>query len=221
MIGKELPWAEFKAFVDARVLSIQWVELNNTYYMTAIDGPFNFRCSVYKDDGADQLEFEGSYKDLGNKSPRTEVVTQNEKNDKILKLASREGSFVDGACTISIKIPGTPGSGEGRWVAGGYAFTNVWTAGDRVTLCQVVDTDDLMGYGAGTVLKTYHDTDVDASDLGWRMWPAQQVGGEIEIDPIGGYGFIPAGLYLEIKFELAAGSTATWVCCDYWWAKSE
>jgi len=63
----ELPWTSFKAFVDARALSIQWVEADSTYFMFAFDGPMALRCAVYKDSGADQTAFEATYQALGNK----------------------------------------------------------------------------------------------------------------------------------------------------------
>ena len=148
-----------------------------------------------------------------------EVVTQAEKNDKVLKLAcAQTTTFTGGVAVVSIKIPGTPGGTAGRFVAGGYAFSDVWTKGDRVTKVQVVDHDDIKGYGAGTVLKPYHDSELPEENQGWLMYPAQQNSGEIEIDPIGGYGFIPAGFYLDIYCECAA---ATWFAADYWWGKGD
>ena len=151
-----------------------------------------------------------------------EVITQYELNDKDLKIASCECSFdINGLATMSLKVPGTPGTTEGRYVAGGYAFSDIWTKGDRLYKVQIVDVDNILGYGPNTVVKTYHDEEVDDANAGWRMWQTEQLGGEVEIDPIGGYGFIPAGLYLQVIFKKATNGTASWIACDVWWGKKE
>jgi hypothetical protein len=150
------------------------------------------------------------------------VQTQFERTDIVLKVGCQEATFDEnGFAEVSIKVPGTPGTEDGRYVAGGYAFTDSYTFGDRITKIQVVDIDNILGYGAETVVKTYHDQDLIEGEQGWFMWPAPQVGGEIEIDPMGYYGFIPAGLYLEIYFQRAASGTATKVYIDYYWGKSK
>lgn len=60
-------WATFKSFVDAREVSIQWLDLDDHYYMYAIDGAFTLRYIMKKDNGSDQTDFETNYKDAGNK----------------------------------------------------------------------------------------------------------------------------------------------------------
>jgi hypothetical protein len=211
-------WAAFKNYVNSLSLSIQYTWDSNYYYLWLTDGTLSCDIQLQSDDATDFLL---NFQPNANQSNNQNVTTQFEKNDKVLKLASLEGTLVSGATTLSIKIPGTPGTAEGRWIAGGFAFTDVWTKGDRLTTIEIKDNDNITGQGAGTTLKSYADLDLDPLFQGWRMWPSSQVGGEIEIDPIGGYGFVPAGLYLEISFQMATGSAATWVCCDIWWGKNE
>ena len=163
---------------------------------------------------------------LAQVKPPVEVIGQMEKNDKVLKLCSDEASFdaETGEAVVEIKIPGefngVDPSSNGRFVAGGYAFTDAYKFGDRCIAIEVVDKDGIIA-PAGTVVKTYHDNEVDESCKGWRMYAAQQGQGEIEIDPIGGYGFVPSGLYLRVRFKKAEGSTATKVAVDVWWGKME
>src|SRR5690242_1967618 len=58
-----------------------------------------------------------------------EVVTQYEKNDKDLKLAKLKGVVgEDGSATVELKVPGVFGSGDGRFVAGGYGITDDYNA---------------------------------------------------------------------------------------------
>lgn len=55
-------WAILKSLVDSKGLYIQWYELDNTYYIYAADGSLRFQARIYKDSGADQTEFEATYK---------------------------------------------------------------------------------------------------------------------------------------------------------------
>lgn len=61
-------WSIFKSFVTARSLSIQYLDLGDGYWMKAFDGLFSLELNMPKDDGSDQIEFETTYKALGNKS---------------------------------------------------------------------------------------------------------------------------------------------------------
>jgi hypothetical protein len=60
-------WDIFKNFVQVRCLSIQWVELDRSYSLVAIDGPFRLECSVDKDTD-ECVDFETNFKIIGNKS---------------------------------------------------------------------------------------------------------------------------------------------------------
>lgn len=146
-----------------------------------------------------------------------EVTTQFEKDDKRLKLACAEAEF-DGNGDAEISIPVPSG---GRYIAGGNAFTDAFCAGDKVTACSLVDVDDLLGYGPETVLANYHDSDVASANQGWYFEPRSNNTGWIEIEPIGGYGHLPGGMYLELYFKKAAGSTASKVFVNIWWGKLE
>lgn len=215
----ELPWSDFKTQILDNP-KWQWIyfDVQNHYYIYGKQSSIVVICKIYKDSGADQTEFENDYMDNYTRELAPVVTTQEEKNDKTLKLSGAIANFSSGTAVISIQVPGTPGSGDGRWAAGGYCFADNWVIGDRVTKVQVVDTDNLMGLGAGTVLKEYYDSEMPSANQGWYFYPAHSNTGEIEIDPIGGYGFIPAGLYLEIH---ASCTSATKLVADIWWAKEE
>lgn len=66
---KKVEWAPFKSFVQARTLSIQFIELTDKYWMRANDGPFELECELLKSpsDTTDLLDFENNFKALGNK----------------------------------------------------------------------------------------------------------------------------------------------------------
>jgi hypothetical protein len=218
----ELPWEEFKSqCLSGSQWKCIYFDFGEQYRLFAKQNSFTVLCKMQKDDGADQVDFETNYKDLITNTFVDNTQTQFERTDIVLKCAKSSAVFSSGEAEISIKVPGTPGSGDGRYVAGGYAFTDLFSFGDKMKSISIVDVDNILGYGAHTVIQTYHDADVDEVNKGWFMWPSHSVSGsasgEIEIDPLGYYGFIPSGLYLEIYFEC---SLATNVYCDIWWGQS-
>jgi hypothetical protein len=142
------------------------------------------------------------------------ITTQFERNDLDLKMACAKIDTVNGEGKISIKIPGTHGSAEGRYIGGGDLFFDEAHAGDKVCKIAVVDVDDLLGYGANTELKTYTDSDVAVEEQGWYV-PVKR--GFLEIEPMGFYGFIPAGMYLEITLKKGSSIlTGTGYVNLYW-----
>ena len=64
-----LPWADVKSFADSRGLTVQWIVANGVYFVYVFDGPFVVSCEVPKEmsPGADQTEFEATYKAKGNR----------------------------------------------------------------------------------------------------------------------------------------------------------
>ena len=216
----KLGWPVFKAQVlDLGSYSWIYFDVDDHYLIYAKQNDFTVLCKIFKEEGsADKLDFEENYKPNCKPVLKSRVVTAEEENDKRLKLASAEAEFdaETDIAEVSIRVPA-----GGRWIAGGYAFTDSFKRGDRVTKVQLVDVDNILGAGEHFVVATFHDVDVDEPNQGWRMWPAPNGSSECEIDPIGGYGFLPEGLYLEIYIKRGAGSAATFAAVDYWWAKNE
>lgn len=61
-------WPAMKTFVDAKGVSIQWVDDDNTYFLQAFDGNFSLETSLNKNNANEWLsEFETTYKSVGNK----------------------------------------------------------------------------------------------------------------------------------------------------------
>lgn len=63
-------WVDFKAFVNARYLSIQYIEDANFYYLKALDSAFTLECDLDKNptDTTDLTDFVTNYKAKGNQS---------------------------------------------------------------------------------------------------------------------------------------------------------
>ena len=66
----EVNWTQFKSFVTDRSLSIQWVSINDNYWLKAFDGAFALECVIPLDNtlSADTVDFETNFKSNGNKS---------------------------------------------------------------------------------------------------------------------------------------------------------
>ncbi len=58
-----LTWANFKTQLTNN-LPYKYIDINDIYYLYAIDGNFQFKCLIYKNGGDDQVDFEANYKSL-------------------------------------------------------------------------------------------------------------------------------------------------------------
>lgn len=61
-------WDKFKTFINLKSLSIQYIDLDNQYWMKGFDGNFDLECFISKG-SSDAIDFETNYKANGNKSP--------------------------------------------------------------------------------------------------------------------------------------------------------
>lgn len=61
-------WSVFKSMVDAKGLLTQYIDIYDSYYLKAFDGPFEIRCIIPKTSPAssDQTDFETNYKNTAN-----------------------------------------------------------------------------------------------------------------------------------------------------------
>jgi hypothetical protein len=218
---------------------MQWIDLTDSYELKAFDGMFVLECNLPKSDTADTTDFETYFKTAGNISPNSTVTTAFENTNKDLRLARGLTTITAPATqtTISLRIPGTFGSGDGRYVLGGYAISELYDKDDYVTV-EVDDTDRCIAWAVALAMnpaataplsdaaiiaagvlpapigqafpnypmvKTYTDIDMAAANQGWYFWPlangATPCAGECEVNPIGGYGFLPSGLYLTLVYN--------------------
>lgn len=202
----KVDWATFKAFVDSQALSIQSIDYGDYYFLEATANGSDRETTIVKAVPAtsDQTDFETNYLPSANMPQQSKVVTDFELNNKTLKMVSASAAVqADGSVVVSIKVPGVfsgLGAGpNGRFVDAGVAWFDTHDKGDRVMEISIVDVDGtVLGAGAGYVAQTYHDSEADLTQQGWRI---PQFPGWIEVETIGGYGFIPSGLTLQIKAQ--------------------
>lgn len=73
MTSIEVQWEQIKEFVDARNVSIQYVDYDGNYYLKVQDGYFSLSTILSQEDqqNADLIDFETNYKPNGNKKLET------------------------------------------------------------------------------------------------------------------------------------------------------
>lgn len=148
--------------------------------------------------------------------PPLSVQTQFETANKTIKLACGEGDVgSDSTATILVVVPGTPGSGDGRWLNSGEAFFDVATAGDKILGVWFVDHDNIMGGGVDTVVGSYTDDAAPTDNQGWYLPPVR---GTVKAETIGYYGFAPSGFYIKIVAKKANSITTGKFYVNLEWA---
>jgi hypothetical protein len=192
----DVTWPQLKEFVDSRALSVQWIDNGDQYLLAAVDGIFTLTHAMDKDpsDTACIDEFEGTYKIEGNHSVGHQSIKI------MLAKASGVTNLATGIANAAMKIPGTFGvdaAGNllvGRTISGGRSDFAAKQYGDYV-VAEVRDDDNLLGYGAGTVLDTFHDTGTDSAHSGWYFLGRPiDLSSVVTDDPTN----LPAGMYLYI-----------------------
>lgn len=213
----ETGWAELKSFVDTRGLSIQYVDINNRYWLFAFDGPFSVSCSILKkaEPDEDQTAFEASYKAAGNKSISTTIGsipdpapfarplyrTKHNATEEIVEINPDEDSQID------FLLPAE------RYVNGGTLIIKNAEFGDWIS-ASVEDTDGVIpsGYRAALceawpVVATYIE----------REWVKVCDGAiaihEVDTSPLNAK--ITAGLYLRVHYRACADGAARKVGVNY------
>lgn len=232
-------WQTLKEFATQRNTSIQYVEDSDNYYLWAFDGPFCLSSQFYKiDNTSDQQDFENNYKLLSNKSPKTQVVTAAELNDKTLRtFCVFADTNSNGEAIMSVKVPDS-----GRYIAYGDIEFEQRHFGDYVKSIEVIDIDRLIawqialsldpnasepvsdetvqgnGYPRYPIIGHYDEkntADMANSNTDGTIKPGMAMTfqfGITEAQPIGGYGYIPGGMYLKIIAQKADGQTTGYKC---------
>lgn len=182
-------WAELKAFADARGLSIQYVDLGVKYALAAFDGIFALHCEINKssDDAAD---FDANYKANGNK-PVKQRSYNNLGEDDRFSFFGKAFSFT------AIKNISTTYDfllDQAYALKGGSFYSEDSIPGDYIK-CQIVDVDNVLGYGAGFVVAEYIDK--------WYVYALQQIHINNEF-----VGVMPvSGLYFRVVYTSDASAT--------------
>lgn len=139
----EAPWSEFKIFVQNRLLSIQYITINNNYHLKAFDGYFNLDCILpIGVDNADTLDFETNFKAKGNK---TFTDSDGIPLSKPRAFSNSDGfrfrgKGIHGTCTAGTNTNVDYKLTEERWINGVDLMAKNQLLGDSIKF-QVVDKD--------------------------------------------------------------------------------
>jgi hypothetical protein len=174
--------------------------------------------AVVNDGTADLTDVNEAINFLKDKTP-SEVVTQMEKNDKTIKICSTTADVdSNGKAVVEFKVPGNYANGDCRYVDGGRGWFSPSHAGDRVVSIKVVDKDDIFGYGVGAELRSYSESEMGEEFEGWFIPESKQ---GLELETLGGYGVLPAGLYLVITAKKGDSQTTGKFYVNVKWGKGE
>lgn len=112
--------------------------------------------------------------------------------DVTLKMVKCDGATVNGKAMTQFKVPPA-----GRYITGGAVFFKNPTAGDWATAF-VIDKDNILGYGANTVVGSFTEFEVDPNTNKFKGWFIPPNAGELLVEQMIGLDFLLGGLYLEI-----------------------
>ena len=135
MLEVTIGWPEIKGFIDGG-LPFRFVTANGAHRIYTFDdsGQLVWICVLPTDAGAPATEFVNNYSTLPPLPIIHDTRTQFERSDVDLKIA-RGMCPIDaetGIATIRIKTPGVFGSGDGRFVEGGYLQLSSFDEDDYV-----------------------------------------------------------------------------------------
>lgn len=216
----ELAWAEFKDQVlDTGQWNWTYFEINSEYHIYAKQNGFIVLCKInHANDPTAKTDFDDNYKANVSAQLIDRVQSRFEVDEIVLKLARIKGQAdANGDLSLEIVIPGSVENTE-RYIAGGYAYTDNYNFNDYVSKVEVLDYQNHLGYGANTVLKTYHDHEVATDNQGWFFEKHFGNEGVIEIEPMGWYGQLKGDLKLKITFKVQANANVKILLC---WGKIE
>lgn len=205
----EVTWTVFKSFVSSRSLSIQYIDLNDTYYMSAYDGQLSMKCDLYKlaDDTTDVLDFETNFKTKGNKSPATEPQPFAQPTHRTKRDAS-EWVDCDADSTTIIDYQLT----EERFVSGGEIIYKGAKKGDYLT-AEVYDADNVIPVPYRVTLCENHPS-VAMYIIKKQLKPCEGYDSfEINTYPLNAK--ITAGLYLRVSYVASAETGIREVVVNY------
>ncbi len=197
-------WSTFKTVATDRGLSVQWLDLGDSYELKLIDGMFILDCNIPKSDTANTADFETGLKLTGNKklAPKDSVLGREIVNTSAFAIntdfeVKATGYRGTAAAGVSTNLDFAVGS-EDRYVNGINLI--IHNAADADTIgFKVVDVNNVLGYGAGLVLKTF--------GTNWNIDHTKADQGREVFNFVAR---LPAGVYVRVVYN-STGETAVTV----------
>lgn len=175
-------WTDFKALAKTKQVGLQYLEWPTRYDIAINEGVFVWTITLSKDDGDDVIDFENNYKSNSNKSVSS-IKPFADATGFRARFQGFNGTATAGQTTdVDFLIE------EERYINGGTLFLYGHSVEDSFSY-QVVDIDNVIGYGAGVVLDEFiKDWSVDSEMANQGTYEVQYPAR------------IYAGLYVRIKY---------------------
>jgi hypothetical protein len=228
----KINWTDFKAAVDNLKLQVKFLELSDRVLFWGVDDPVVVHCAI-PNSGSEFDEFDTTYRSVWNLNLSRNVITAAEVDNKNLRtMAGFADTDSNGEAEIVIPIPS-----NGRWLAYGDAEFDTRHMGDYVKTIEVEDIDRLLAwqlalmanpsatsplsdaavqaateYDLYPIMGHFDERDIDQGNtnivgtlVGGMTMTFQY--GITEAQPVGGYAFLPGGMYFRIVGKKASGHT--------------
>lgn len=191
MIIKCASWTEIKTLYQARDLGLQYYTATSQYYLYCTDGIVVWTYGLVRDSGTDVTDFETNHKSMANSNIRQQFQPtgfQHFDQDLFHKSFDYDTEANDTA-------EYSEAFSEDVYIYGGeYIVEGDVNDGDYLEI-MITDEDNILGYGAGTVLNKFIETEYISAEQRFRS--ISSTDGSL----------VPEGFYLTAKY-VAVGSSA-------------
>lgn len=189
-------WTSFKALVLNKELYMQYIELGRKYDIYASEGRFMWHCGIEKTtpENDDQGDFEDNYKSNCNQKILEPITINgfrkyNSGAKDLYRYSVKDTVTANGTKNIDKKFT------ENVYIYGGvYELVGDANNGDYLDI-QVIDIDNVLGYGANTILATFIENEYVNVERKFNEITSED--GNI----------IPTGVYLRAKYTAAGNNT--------------
>lgn len=185
-------WAQIKSFATARNISIQYVDYNGNYYLSAIDGGFSLQAILSQEDpsNADLIDFETNFKPTGNKKLDPPKDSDGSILQRIKVTASGWSLHYHGLELVSSSLTGSVDKDHNN-ADTGFLTVKLYDADDvqitdeaYVNTCvkTVIDWEPTFSYdiiGGDVFMHTVPSTDIRISVIGVPDIPALDGGTKV------------------------------------------
>ena len=150
--GLRLSWTKMKEQIALRDLYIQWIDEKETYHIWTSIGPWHLITLISKDGSDDCVDFETNYKDLPTNNRPPALRTQQTLGEDQFTIKFQGVPVVNAPANQTTEYDYL--FDDDYAIQGGMFCASGGQVEDEFTL-QIVDKDNVLGYGAGLVLSTY------------------------------------------------------------------
>lgn len=196
-----ISWLDCKNIITSRSIYPQYQELSNQYILGLRISPLDYICIIEKNNLEELTDFETNYKSLSNKPIKQYVITE-PANVSLTLYNAPDIVTVNPNETVSIDLKLQSASGESKQIIYGGALYADSPGFEDYVRFQIVDVDNIFGYGNNIVLKEYIKKAYLNNSNSFEQY-----------DEAGAY--LPVGLYLRCIYVSTKNEGLTKVKINY------